>query len=256
MSGRGRRAHQGPDRQLSCPCFHGVVASDDGRTAPPSFRLHLDLGMRRPVARNLERSETRMIRRENRAKVEFGTVGVFNKTQVIWVSLPMGRQAWTARLDGDVTTSQSTTPALVWGARGNARGRDYWLFHGALYSSDVPLDPYGVRALIIEGMLKERRGSPEQRRRWSAPPSPWLHVGRRYRQISSQKSGDGTGGGASTAGRTGIWSSTTSFPSPWVERIRCATCSFSASAATPRRAETSYRAASASVAPARTATGR
>jgi hypothetical protein len=98
-----------------------------------------------------------MIRRENRATVEFGTVGVFTKTPVIWVTLPTNAREWKARIDGNVaTSSQSTTPALVWGARGNARGRDFWLFAGALYSTDVPLDPTQVRALIIEQHLKEQ----------------------------------------------------------------------------------------------------
>jgi hypothetical protein len=52
-----------------------------------------------------------MIRRENRAEVEFGTVGVFTKTPVVWVRLPTSGLAWKARLDGDVARSQSTTPA-------------------------------------------------------------------------------------------------------------------------------------------------
>jgi len=132
-----------------------------------------------------------MIRRENRAKVEFGTVGVFRKTAVVWVSLPMGREALTARLDGDVTTSQSTTPALVRGARGNARGRDYWLFDGELYSTDVPLDPEEVRALIIERELKEearlaraaataeRAALPADPRRTPIPPDIRSEVWRR-----------------------------------------------------------------------------
>jgi len=103
----------------------------------------------------LEHGENRMIKRENRAEVEFGTVGVFRKTPVVWISLPIRRNAWRARLDGDVTASQSTTPALVWDARSNARGRDYWLFDGGLYSTDVPLEPDDVRALIIERELKD-----------------------------------------------------------------------------------------------------
>jgi hypothetical protein len=132
-----------------------------------------------------------MIRRENRAKVKFGNVGVFRKTAVVWVSLPMGRQEWTARLDGDVTTSQTTTPAPVWGARGNARGRDYWLFAGELYSTEVPLDPTQVRALIIERGLKEgarlaraaataeRTALPVDPRRTPIPPDIRSEVWRR-----------------------------------------------------------------------------
>lgn len=132
-----------------------------------------------------------MIRRENRATVEFGTVGVFKRTPVIWIRLPMGRSGGTARLDGDVTTSQVETPALVWGARDNGRGRDYWLFDGGLYSTDVPLDPDEVRALIIERELKEearlaraaataeRAALPADPRRTPIPPDIRSEVWRR-----------------------------------------------------------------------------
>jgi hypothetical protein len=96
-----------------------------------------------------------MIKRENRAQVKFGTVGVLRRTSVVWIYLPAGRIGWSTRLDGDLVESQVELPALVWEARRNPRGRDYWLFDGELYSSDVPLGPADVRALIIEQEMKE-----------------------------------------------------------------------------------------------------
>jgi hypothetical protein len=58
-----------------------------------------------------------MIARENRAKVQFGTVGIFKKTPVIRVTLPVGRTEWSARLDGEYFEAQVRTPILAWGAR-------------------------------------------------------------------------------------------------------------------------------------------
>jgi hypothetical protein len=96
-----------------------------------------------------------MIARENRAIVEFGTVGVFKRTPVIWVRLPVGRIVWSVRLEGDFVSEQEKTPVMVWDARENRRGRDYWLLDGLLYSTDVPLEPREVHALIVERALKE-----------------------------------------------------------------------------------------------------
>jgi hypothetical protein len=96
-----------------------------------------------------------MITRENRATVRFGTVGLLKRTPVIWVTLPAGRSEWSARLDGEYVDVQVNTPILVWGAQGNRRGRDYWLLDGQLYSTDVPLEPQEVHALIVERTLKE-----------------------------------------------------------------------------------------------------
>jgi len=45
-----------------------------------------------------------MIARENRAKVQFGTVGIFKKTPVIWVTLPVGRSS----------TSRTMLPRPAW----------------------------------------------------------------------------------------------------------------------------------------------
>jgi hypothetical protein len=65
-----------------------------------------------------------MIKRENRAAIEFGTVGLFQKTPVVWFELSVGRTRWSARLDRDLTTSQVEMPMLVWEAGRNVRGRD------------------------------------------------------------------------------------------------------------------------------------
>jgi hypothetical protein len=96
-----------------------------------------------------------VIARENRATVEFGTVGLFKKTPVIWVSLGTGRTALSARIDGEYVEAQVNTPILVWDARTTRRGRDYWLLDGQLYSTDVPLEPQEVHALVVERTLKE-----------------------------------------------------------------------------------------------------
>ena len=115
-----------------------------------------------------------MIRRENRATVEHAVVGLLRRTPVIWVRLSSGRYEWSMRFDEE-TCGQSETPVLVWPARGNARGRDYWLFDDVLYSTDVPLEPDDVRALVIERALKEdarlaRASAAAQRAALAAPP--------------------------------------------------------------------------------------
>ena len=115
-----------------------------------------------------------MIRRENRARVEHGVVGLFTRTSVIWVKMPSGRYEWSARFD-EGTCTQSEIPVLVWPASGNARGRDYWLFDDAVYSTDVPLEPNEVRALVIERALKDdarlaRAAAAAERAALVAPP--------------------------------------------------------------------------------------
>ena len=120
-----------------------------------------------------------MIRRENRAKVEFGTVGVFTKTPVIWVTLPTSAREWRARIDGTSPRRRSRQRPPRLGARGNARGRDSGSSPELSIRRMFLLTQRRSGALIIEQHLKEQarlaRATATADR---AAPSLWTRAGR------------------------------------------------------------------------------